>query len=425
MTATTRRHTLLLVVLAVAVVLSGCQAPGTGPNYSLTSEGLSNETDGGSDNITDPVYIYVDGVPVDTQPGLIYERLQLLLGVNTSAPERIQSSSTTDLPDEAGQIGLQQTPRFFSVFGFETGEVEGEGFVDRVGNGLTYNLGRVQVYISPTAASEEVEMLLAHELAHYIQFQNGRSATLAEEIDTQTVDGAYVLRSLVEGTTVFTTDAYLQTYEGTDTLNSPYYDREQQRYPPGHLARWANSRYQIGTDYVESQVDSPSDIGEIYEDPPTRSRELLDPDAGQRPALATTLAHDRDRISKNRLGAAFTRFGLESHIEPSRAEAVADGFGTDSLYQYSSGPETYGNYVWVTRWESEADAERFDAAVTDYFDARGTQTADGWRLPERNLTVELRHPGADTRALVVGSESFVEETVTGGREGVVSIESDD
>lgn len=421
---TTRGRAVVLVLLAVAVAVSGCQAPGTGDDPTLSVDDSTNQTDGESNEITDPVYIYVDGVPVDTQPGLIYERLRLLLDLNTSAPERIQSSNTTELPDEPGQIGLQSSPRFFSVFGFETGDIDGETFVDRVGNGLTYNRGRVQVYISPEAASEEVEMLLAHELTHYIQFQTDRQQRLAETIDIRTIDGAYVLRSLVEGTAVATTDAYLREYEETDTLNSPYYDREQQRYPPGHLGRWANSQYQIGTDYVQSQIDSVTNLSEIYEDPPTRSRELLDPDAGPPPALAVVESHDRGRISTNRLGAAFLRFGLESHIEPERAQVVVEGFGADSLYQFESGAESYGNYVWATRWESEAAAERFDAAIADYFDARANRTDDGWRLPELGLQLEVRDAGDDTRVLVVGSDSFVDQTEISGRMGAVNIESE-
>ncbi|WP_436901179.1 hypothetical protein [Halovenus halobia] len=428
MTATTRRHALVLIVLAVAVAVSGCQAPGanTGPTTPETPVNDTETPDAGDGPfpLSDPVNITVDGAPVEPDPGLIHDRLQVLLETDTPAPERIQSYNNTTGFANSAPGGLQLPSRFFRVVGFETGPVENT-FIDRVGNGYTLGLGSVAVYVSPNATRNEAEMLLAHELTHYIQFQNERQQALAAELDIQTVDGSYVLRSLLEGPAVVATDNYLREFSENGTLNSPYYDREQKRYPPGHIGRWSNSRYQIGTDYVTSQIGSLSDIGEIYEDPPTRSRELLDPDAGQRPALATVLEHDREQISSNRLGAAFTRFGLESHVDPSRAEAVAEGFGTDTLYQYSSGQDTYGNYVWVTRWESEADAERFNATITDYFDARGNQTTEGWRLSELGLTVEVRSAGADTRALVVGSASFVDETVISGRQGAVTIESDE
>ncbi len=428
MTATTRRHALLVIVLVVTVTASGCQAPGvsTGPT---TTENPANETEtqdtnGDPISVSDPVTITVDGAAVEANTGLIYDRLRALLETDVPAPDRIRSYNGTEEFGNSAPGGRQLPSRFFHVVGFETAEVENT-FLDRVGNGYTLARGSVAVYVSPNATREEAEMLVAHELIHYIQFQNDRQQALADELDIQTVDGRYVFRSLLEGTAVFATDAYLREFSENGTLNSPYYDRDQQRYPRGHIGRWANSRYQIGFKYVSSRLDSLSSLPDIYQDPPTHSRELLDPDAGQRPAIATVLGHDREQISSNRLGAAFTRFGLESHVDPSRAEAVADGFGTDTLYQYSSDPDTYGNYIWVTRWEGEADAERFDATITDYFDARGNQTTAGWRLPELGLTVELQSAGADTRALVVGSESFVDETAISGRQGAVSIESDE
>jgi hypothetical protein len=170
-------------------------------------------------------------------------------------------------------------------------------------------------------------MLVAHELVHYIQFQNSRQAELAEEIDSQTVDGRYVIRSLIEGTAVYTTDEYLRQFGENDTLNSPYYDEEQAAYPSGHIRRWANSQYQIGAAYVEQRVDSPREVDEIYEDPPTRSRELFDPGAPPHPELSVSTSLSQSEISTNRLGTAFLRYGLESHIDPDRAETVATGLG--------------------------------------------------------------------------------------------------
>lgn len=427
--STTRRRIALLVV-ALVVVVSGCQAPGATPPQAEAG-GPANQTEPGASTnqttdpfpIADPVNVSVEGADIDPNVGLIYDRLRGLLGGDVPAPERVRSFNSTDEFGGSVPGGTRLPSRFFHVVGFETDGIANGTFTDRVGNGYTLGLGRVAVYVSPNATREESEMLLAHELTHYIQFQNDRQQQLAADLDLQTVDGRYVLRSLLEGTAVVTTDAYLRQFGENGTLNSPYYDTEQDLYPPGHVGRWANSRYQIGTDYVQDRIDSLDELPGIYEDPPTRSRELFDPDAGGRPALAVSLAHDRERISTNRLGAAFTRFGLESHLEPERARTVAAGFGTDSLSQFESGTDTDGNYVWVTRWESAADAERFDDAIADYFDARANQTEEGWRLSHLGLHLELRTAGDDTRAIVVGSDSFVDTTVIGGRKGAVSIES--
>ncbi|WP_336325446.1 hypothetical protein [Halovenus sp. HT40] len=432
-------RTIAVVVLAVALAMSGCQAPGTNPDAvspteSTPAEGLpSNETDqngttGGSEDpfpISDPANVTVEGGDLRTDPGLVYTRVEGLLETETPAPASVRAYNSTEafgdsLPSSG--IGIGQ-PRFFDVVGFETGAIRNETFIDEVGNGYTLGSGSIAVFVQENATRDEEEMLLAHELAHYIQFQNGRQSQLTEEIDPQTVDGQYVVRSLVEGTAVFTTDEYLDRFGENRTTNSPYYDDEQAAYPRGHLRRWANSQYQMGTDYVTQRLDSPSEVGAIYEDPPTRSRELLDPDAPQRPELFVSNTLARSEISTNRLGAAFLRYALESHIEVDRAESVATGLGTDSLHQFRSDTDTFGNYAWATRWDSAADADRFEAAFGEYLDARGNASADGWTLDDVDLTVQLRRPTPETVVAVFGSDSFVEGTTASGADGEIVLES--
>jgi hypothetical protein len=435
------RRALAVAVLAVSLAVSGCQAPGAsvdapGPSEQkpagqdgLGTNTTQNETTGEAGDpfpVSEWANVTVEGGELRTDPGLVYERLRILLETETPAPESVRVyNSTEEFGDSlpTGGIGTDR-PRFFDVIGFESGAVGNETFVDRVGNGYTLGSGSVALFVQPNATREEETMLVAHELAHYIQFQNDRQRRLAEQIDPQTGEGSYVIRALTEGAAVFTTDEYLRKFGENETLNSPYYDDEQEAYPAGHIRRWSNSQYRIGSEYVATRIESPSEVATIFEDPPTRSRALLDPDAGPRPPLAVTLHHDRNRISKNRLGATFLRFGLESHIDPSRARAVAEGFGSDSLYQFRSDPDVFGNYVWAMRFEGESAADRFDGAIRDYLDARGNRTAGGWRLPDLGVTVELRRPSTDTRTLVIGSPSFVDETVTTGRDGAVSIESD-
>jgi len=124
------------------------------------------------------------------------------------------------------------------------------------------------------------------------------------------------------------------------------------------------------------------------------------------------------------MGTAFVRYALESHIDPSRAVTAAVGLGTDSLQQFRSEPETYGNYAWTTRWDNATEADEFEDAVSEYFDARGNETASGWRLGELALTVELRRPTADTVVMLVGSESFVTETTASGTAGEIVLASE-
>lgn len=434
------RRTIAVVVLAVALTISGCQAPGTNPDAISPTESTpakdlpSNETDqndttGGSEDpfpISDPANVTIEGGDLRTDPGLVYSRVATLLETETPAPASVRAyNSTEEFGDSlpSGGIGIGQ-PRFFDVVGFETGAIRNETFIDDVGNGYTLGSGSIAVFVQENATRDEEAMLLTHELAHYIQFQNGRQSQLVEEIDPQTVDGQYVVRSLVEGTAVFTTDMYLDRFGENRTKNSPYYDDEQAAYPRGHLRRWANSQYQIGADYVTQRLDSPNEVGAIYENPPTRSRELLDPDAPPRPELSVSNTLARSEISTNRLGAAFVRYALESHIEVDRAESVATGLGADSLHQFRSDTDTFGNYAWATRWDSEADADAFEAAFDEYLDGRGNASVDGWTLDDVDLTAQLRRPTPETVVAVFGSDSFVEGTTASGADGEIVLESE-
>jgi hypothetical protein len=368
--------------------------------------------------------VSVEGAALRTDPGVVYERLRVLLDTETPVPDAVQAFNSTDelgssLP--TGGVGAGQ-PRFFSVVGFESGEISNKTFLDRVGNGYTLGAGSIAVFVQPNATRDEEAMLVAHELTHYIQFQNDRQSQLAEQIDSQTVDGSYVLRALTEGPAVFTTDRYLERFAENATRNSPYYDEEQAAIPVGHIRRWGNSQYQLGADYVTERIESPRNLSQLYEDPPTRSRKLLDPDAPPRPSLSVSNTLDRDEISTNRLGAAFVRYALESDVDPERARSVAEGLGTDSLHQFRSDIDTYGNYAWATRWESEADANEFEAALGAYLDARGTDTATGWRLDSLNLSVELRRPTPDTVVALFGADSFVQNTTASGADGEIVVE---
>lgn len=428
---------LAVIVLAVALVVSGCQAPGvntdtaspTGPTAPVgdgqPNGTAHNGTEDGVVSVPEPANVTVEGGELRTDPGLVFERLQALLETETPAPNFVRVYNSTEAFGDSlptGSIRAGQ-PRFFEVIGFESGTVGNETFINRVGNGYTLGAGSIALFVQANATRDEEAMLVAHELVHYIQFQNDRQGQLAEQIDLQTVEGRYVVRSLMEGTAVFTTDEYLREFGENETLNSPYYDDEQAAFPPGHLRRWANSQYLLGTDYVTRRLDSPDKIDAIYEDPPTRSRELLDPNAPPLRELSVSNTLERDEISTNRLGAAALRYALESHIDPGRAKSVATGLGTDSLHQFRSDVDTFGNYAWATRWDSTTEADEFESAFSDYLDARGNVSDDGWTVGGRNMTVELRRPTPKTVVAVFGSESFVRNTTASGADGELVLQS--
>jgi len=398
----TPNRPLALAVLCTALLLAGCAAP------------TAQSPDGTTADIT------VENGSFAVDPDRVYERLQTVTGTSVAPPASIR----VDTPEGVTRQSSGSLPAFFEVVGFETDSVDAAVF-DRLGEGYVTGVGTVVVSPAPNATRDDQRLLLAHELTHYIQFRNERVAQLGAAIDAGTTDGAFARRSIVEGAAVYAADRYLDRYGETDLRNSPVYDEALSALPAGHQLRYGLAHYQHGAAYVADRVDSPADLPAVYERPPTTSQQVihgLDPEASPEPLEVTVRTDDGWReVGTDRLGEAFLRYALESHLDPERAATVAAGWGNDTLHIVSERGTTEARYVWVHRWDDADAADAFAGAMRAYLDARGDPTDRGWAIPDTGLEATVTTLSPETTVVLFGDEAFLDAAAATGTDGEVTV----
>ena len=402
------RRALGVLALAAVLVVAGCQAPvaGTADSGPATDSGP-----GGPDR--QPANVTVVNGTLAVDPGLVFARVQTVAGTNVTPPERIRAFDDESDYGNAS-LGSGGLPPFQEAVGLKTGPVSNASALQRQFAGQTSALGTVVVYTGPTATADDTRLVVAHEFVHYIQFTQGRSAQLRQQVDTGTTDGSYVVRSLLEGPAVYTTDAYLERYTDNGTRNSPVYRAIAEALPPGHVGRYGNSQYVEGTEYVTSRVDVPADLPEVYEAPPTTSEQVIHnrtPD--EEPAVALEAfvepAQGWQEAGTDRLGEAFVRTTLAVGVPQPRADRAAAGWGNDRLYVHRAPGQRNASYAWTFAWDDADEGAEFERALRAYLDARGERREGRWVL-DAGLTARVLTPSERSTVLLLGNESFVAGT---------------
>ena len=389
------RRALGTVALAGLLLLAGCQAPIAG--------GEAAGPDG-------PANITVQNGTLAVDPGLVFSRVQTVAGTNVTPPRQIQAFDSAEAYGN-NSIGRGGLPPFQAAVGLKSGPIENASDLGLQFAGQTSALGTVLVYTSPSATLDDVRLVVAHEFVHYIQFREGRSTAVRRQVEAGTTDGAYVVRSMLEGPAVYTTDAYMRRYTDNGTLNSPVYDAIDAALPRGHVARYGNSQYVEGFEYVASRVDDPADIPAIYADPPTTSEQVIhNLSAGEEPPVpletSATPAGDWRAVGTDRLGEAFVRTTLAVGVVQQRADEAAAGWGNDRLTIYRAPGQANASYAWAFAWDDASEAAEFEAALRDYLDARGERQEGRWAL-EGGLSARVLTPSERSTVLLLGEEPFV------------------
>jgi len=404
------RRGLAAVALAAALLVAGCQAPVA--DVGTTGGGPTADSGPGE---TRPANVTVVNGTLAVDPGLVFTRVQTVAGTNVTPPERVRAfDDERDYGNASlGGVGL---PPFQEAVGLKTGPVPNATDVGLQFAGQTSALGTVVVYTGPNATADDARLVVAHELVHYIQFRQGRSAQLRQGVDAGTTDGGYVVRSLLEGAAVYTTDAYLERYTDNGTRNSPVYRAIAEALPQGHVARYGNSQYVEGFEYVASRVGDPADIPRVYESPPTTSEQVihnLTPEEEPPVALEASVepAEGWREVGTDRLGEAFVRTALAVGVPQARADRAAAGWGTDRLYVYRAPDRTDASYAWAFAWDDAGEAAEFERALRAYLDARGERRQGRWVLDD-DLAARVLTPTERSTVLLLGNEPFVAGTDT-------------
>jgi len=392
----TVRSLALVALIVTAASLAGCGMLGGGGGDGGDGQAQSN--------IDAPREV---SEPMDPSASEVYSRVQSVVGANGSAPDIIVSNlpadqnisnpyltATIGLPDDTSTlvrpVNVSYNPSDdIVVFNEET----------------VYDMNATQI-----------EAALANAFVVALHYKNGWIE------NNRTVLG-YERRALVSATTGAATRAYVDEHMDTDTEYAvPSYD-EVGAY------RWAfeGAMTSYGAQYMDSAVESPSEIPSLYESgaPTTTEQMLHDTDEA---AMDLTLSRSASNwwtvenipfgSGAGTLGELGTRAVLRGHLSESEAAAAADGWGNDSAIAFSSVRNESTGVVWVHRWDSASEADEFVDATEAYADARADgKYAINVTRPAEDATILVAHRGNFMPNAEISYADGTAEVVVGGGSG--------
>lgn len=400
----------LVIVLGVVVVTAGCSAPGVfddDANNSVDNASTQEPTEPPG-STTGP--INDTGLPLDEN--WVYNLTSALLGSDAPAPTIDTEELTTRFspPDEP----------FFELLGL-TNDSEGAGGT----TAAAVARGDDTVVLSKTLAAEDrpysddrLELVLAHEFAHTIQFEEGwfRPALEAgETADPSSTEYRLLTRALIEGGAVFAAEEYARATE-MDVSQIGRFDRRYREAPPDR--RFVYAPYHHGGRYFDTVLDAADNLERVYRsDPPTTTAEVLFPasavsEPGDVEFTAGTAREGWQRRATldDQAGAMLIHVAISSYTNAERADEAASGWVNDHLFAFDDGASA--SYAWATHWESAADAEEFAAAFEATLAARTDEQAD---------RVDVRFAGDRTVVVLAGDREFRESVVLDGADETLDV----
>ena len=405
-------------LLAVSLVLAGCQAPmadgGSRGTATPTATPVGSAGDAGNRTQVGPIpNVTVLNGSLELDPGRVFARVQAVSGTSVTAPRAVRVFDTeSEFYNSTPSGGLEpRLPAFWRLAGIDTAEINGSA-LEVQKNGYVTSRGDVVVYLGPNATLADERILLAHEFTHYVQTQRERRSDLNGALGERTTESAYLTRSVIEGGAIYTADSYVRAYAPGAKLNSPWYGEIQASYPIGHAARFQNGRYIYGYEYVTQRLETPANLSAVYEEPPRTAEQLLhgiEPGVEPPTALSVEQSTGENWLASgtDTMGEAFVRYALAGDVGPSRAEQAAAGWGNDTLriFRPTDGGRT--GYVWLLDWDDAANASEFERALRDAFDERGAEADGIWSLSEVNASASVTDVSEVTTAVTFGPRPFV------------------
>jgi len=368
----------------------------------------------------------------------VYERVETVMRTNATAPASIRVTNATAFYGNAS--------------GTTTGSASGHARLERAlglaqelersrlagPNGATVGYGTVAIYPGANATRPSTGALLAHELAHYVQFRQGREAALAGNLTRpRTTDAAFARRAVLEGVAVAVETAYVRRHHPGAETGIERSERALDSLARGSAFRYGQLAYVAGYEYVverahdSPRVDDPASATNVYADPPQTSEQVLHATRDRPVPLDVTVdagdAGYRGGVA-DRLGEAFLRTALANapnDADAPNASVAAAGWGEDALVVLRRNDTT--SNAWVLRFDTTRDATQARDALAAVLDARGDRITDDasprWRLP--NATAALHHPANRTVVLAVGTPEFVAALAVDAAPGTVTMGIDD
>jgi len=463
------RRALAAVALAVVLAFAGCAGPvavddgttspastngSTVEPSSATTEPTATESttattdagttttatggDGASGVGETNSRVAVRGGTLPVNATRVYERVETVMRTNATAPTSVRVTNATAF----------YGTRTGSTTGSASGHARLEralGLAQRVNrsrladpNGATVGYGTVAIYPGANATRASAGAVLAHEFAHYVQFRQGREATLAGNLTRpRTTDAAFVRRAVLEGVAVAVETAYVRRHHPGAETGIERSERALDALPRGSAFRYGQLAYVAGYEYVverardAARVDAPASVTSVYANPPQTSEQVLHATRDQPVPLDVTVdasdAGYRGGVA-DRLGEAFLRTALanaQAEADAPNASVAAAGWGEDALVVLRRNDTT--SNAWALRFDTARDATQARDALAAVLDARGDRipgdATPRWRLP--NATAALHQPANRTVVLAAGTPGFVADLAVDATPGSVTIELDD
>lgn len=350
--------------------------------------------------------VVVAGGEIESDQTELWEWTQRAMGQEI---HRIPAIRIRDLPDRDSrrneQMGRFQR-RFLATESSDGSAREIPALADR---------GRGYVLIDPDRIPERwnesttaaFDRLLVHEFAHIVQYESLEWNRARQEME-ETDDGRRAFAAITEGGAEFVAshhanesnlDRYREVWTDPDTTAAERY------------SLWP---YYRGTQHVQARLEHPSVVLSLYEDPPETTAEIVRGEPPDEASPMHSVYVDLDNYStavRDDVGAAFVEVVLTEAVGPERARTVAAGWRWDTHLTFrdpSTETSPPSRHVWLTQWQSERAADAFEAATTEYLDARWDADGDTWSIDDEQ-SVRLARVDADSVALALGPERFLAE----------------
>ncbi|PSQ45236.1 hypothetical protein BRD17_01940, partial [Halobacteriales archaeon SW_7_68_16] len=236
--------------------------------------------------------------------------------------------------------------------------------------------------------------------------------------------------AIIEGSAEYVQGAYAEQYLGQSTS-----DRDLPS-DPGYA--YFIGRYVEGERYVSARVDSVGEVVDLWETPPNTSEQILHGLAPRSEAptpfaaVAATKHLASDATWKfdgaSRIGEFGTMITLRTRLPGERARTAAAGWGNDRVVTFE---HAGGNaFVWLTDWDTAADADEFEEATREFAAAppadeapRSNRRAPDLRFArivwgdQAGAEIDVRRVGDEAVLVAIGPDRF--------RDAVAVTERDD
>lgn len=267
------------------------------------------------------------------------------------------------------------------------------------------------------------KIVFAHEYTHDLQDQFLGLDDLQAYRESADEDAARAVTALIEGDAQTVTLLYLFNHLGElDPSALEAIQTDQFDAAPAVLREELTFPYMAGMTFVQAirRQGGWDAVNAAYDAPPQSTEQILHPEkymAGEAPIIVSlppltdTLGTDWQLIQENTLGEFLLNLCLDVHLPDGAAKDASAGWGGDRFALYEQ-PATGGALLlFVTAWDSEAEATEFASAYATFAEVKYGEPATSedalgtWWQDEKNTTllstndcqvIVIIGPGADT-----------------------------